>query len=352
MPNMPRIAKKPGLAPGTLIYTGEKREDPVCISIFDYSLSVFEDLEDATFEDIECSLTDDTATWVNFSHVHDVDLIQRLGEKYNLHHLILEDLVNVTQRPKLEVYEDHIYIVAKMLRYEGEGKLVTEQVSFVLAKNYILSFQEHPGDVFDPVRARLRSGKGIIRKMGADYMAYALLDLIVDHFFIVLERLGEEIEDLEVEVIEEPSKQTMARVNRLKREVLMYRKSVWPLREVVAGMERDESGLIKKKTQTYLRDVYDHTIQAADMLETYRDLLGGLTDLYLSSLSHKMNEVMQVLTIVGAIFIPLTFIAGIYGMNFAKMPELQWDYGYPAVWILMLCVSAGLVLFFRHKKWI
>lgn len=344
--------KKPGLAPGTLVYTGTPRSEPIEIHVFDFNEEVFEETNELTDEVFRRSQWPETTTWVNISGIHDVDVVRRVGEELDLHKLVMEDIVHPTQRPKLERYDDDsLYIVVKMLHYDEAEVLHQEQVSIVLTRSHVYSFQEKPGDVFEPVRNRLRAGKGIIRTMGPDYLAYALLDTIVDHYFFVIEVMGEEIDDIETEVLGNPTQSTVARINAAKREVMTIRKSIWPLREVLSGLSRDDSQIIQPQTEAYLRDVYDHTIQVVDMLETYRDLLSGLNDLYLSSISHKMNEIMKVLTIMGSIFIPLTFVAGIYGMNFDVMPELHWKYGYLGAWALMAMIGGSLVLYFRRKKW-
>ena len=343
--------KKPGLAPGTLVYTGTDREEPAKISLFSYTESHLKEEHDATDELLDGVVGSSGITWINVSGIHDVPLIERIGAKMGLHHLVLEDIVHPEQRAKLEVYGDHLYVVAKMIYMNASGQPESEQISIILGKNYVISFQERPEDVFEAVRSRLRTGKGLMRKMGADYLAYALLDLIVDHYFIILEDFGTRMELFEEEVLDHPSKETMSAIREQKKKLITFRKDVWPLREVFGGLLRDESGLVRKKTLNYIRDVYDHSIQVIDIIETSRDLLSGISDLYLSSLSHRMNEVMQVLTIIGSIFIPITFIAGVYGMNFAVMPELQWENGYLFVWGIMLTTALGLIVFFKRKRW-
>ncbi|MBM3311709.1 MAG: magnesium/cobalt transporter CorA, partial [Candidatus Aminicenantes bacterium] len=285
--------------------------------------------------------------------VHDPDLINRLGTAYELHPLILEDIMTTSQRPKMEDLGSSVYVVLKMLELDGPGAaIVTDQLSLVFGKNYVVSFQEKPGDMFDQVRERLRQGKGRLRKMGADYLAYALLDAVVDHYFVVLESLGERVEALEEELVGDPSQATLHRIHALKREMIFLRKSVWPLREVVAKLERAESELIKESTEIFFRDVYDHTIQVIDNIETFREMLSGMLETYLSSVSNRMNRVMKVLTIIATIFIPLTFLAGVYGMNFEHMPELKWRYGYFLVWGVMIALGAGMAIAFKRKKWL
>ncbi len=285
--------------------------------------------------------------------IHQLDNIEKIGEHFKIHPLVLEDIMNTGQRPKMEDFNDYLFIVLKMLSYdEEENETKTEQVSLILSSKFVISFQESEGDVFDPVRERIRSDRGRIRKMGVDYLAYSLIDAIVDNYFMVLEKIGEKIEDIEDELVKNPTPEVLHTIHRLKRELIFLRKSVWPLREVISRLERWESPLIDKSIDIYLRDVYDHTIQVIDALETFRDMLSGMLDIYLSSLSNRMNEVMKVLTIIATIFIPLTLISSIYGMNFKYMPELDWFWGYPLVYTVMLAVSAVMLIYFRRKKWL
>ena len=317
-----------------------------------YSPGSIEEKAKATLEECYGLQDGETVTWVNVDGVHDTSVIEQLGALVALHPLVLEDVVTLDQRPKLEEFDEHLFLVLKMLHYDNDERLAGEHVSLVVGHTFVISFQEYEGDVFEPVRSRLRKNKGRIRKMGADYLAYTLIDTVVDHYFLMIEQLGEQIESLEELLLSDPEQSTLIRINELKREVIMLRKSIWPLREVISGLQRGESPIFKKKTMVFLRNVYDHTIQVLDIVETYRDLLSGLTDLYMSSLSQKMNEVMQFLTIIGTIFIPLTFIAGVYGMNFEIMPELRWRYGYPIMMGLMAVMAFVLLIYFRRKKWL
>lgn len=294
-----------------------------------------------------------TVTWINIDGVDRVDVIERLGKHFNLHPLALEDIVNTGQRPKMEDFLDYILLVLKMLYYdEKEGEFKAEQISLILGPNWVISFQENAGDVFDPIRERIRSDKGRIRKMGADYLVYALMDAIVDNYFIILEKIGENIEEIEDKLVTNPAPETLQALHILKRQMIFLRKSVWPLREVISRLERWESQLVNKSTDIYLRDLYDHTIQVIDAIETFRDMLSGMLDIYLSSVSNRMNEVMKVLTIIATIFIPLTFVAGLYGMNFKFMPELEWPWGYPFVLLVMFAIGILMVIYFRKKKWV
>jgi len=353
---MPRIfqrAKKPGLSPGTLIHVGERKVDKPRISFIDYDETQFQEKGVKTIEECFPFKDTPTVTWINITGIHEVDIIEKLGKHFDLHPLILEDIVNTEQRPKMEDFGNYIFIVLKMLYFnEKENEINSEQVSLVLGSNFVISFQESIGDVFEPVRERIRKGKGRIRKTGSDYLAYALVDTIVDNYFIILEKFGERIEEAQEELVKMPTPETLQAIHKLKREMIFLRKSVWPLREVVSGLDRAETPLIHEATGIFLRDVYDHTIQVIDTIENSRDMLSGMLDIYLSSISNRMNEVMKVLTIFAAIFIPLTFIAGVYGMNFAFMPELAWRWGYPVVLTVMVLVAVVLLFYFRRKKWL
>jgi magnesium transporter len=284
--------------------------------------------------------------------IHEAETIEKMGQMFSLHPLLLEDIMNTDQRPKMESYDDYLFIVLKTLFYdEKEKSTITEQISIVLGANYVLSFQERESNVFYPVTERLKNSKGKIKKMGADYLVYSLIDVIIDNYFIILEKLGERVDDLEVQLVTSPKTETLKSIQSLKREMIFLRRSVWPLREVISSMERGESTLIQSSTYVYLRDIYDHTIQAIDTIETYRDMLSGMLDIYLSSVSNKLNEVMKVLTVIATIFIPLTFIVGVYGMNFEHMPELKWRWGYPSIWLLMISIGVFMAFYFRKKKW-
>ncbi|MHC4592054.1 MAG: magnesium/cobalt transporter CorA [Planctomycetota bacterium] len=354
---MPRFIKKRsdklGLPPGTPVHVGERKAGEVTLTVFDFDESACREhsIEQAS----ECAAFRDspTVTWINVDGVHDVSLIEDIGRLFGLHPLVLEDIANTGQRPKMEDYEDHVYVVLKMLSYDEESaQVAAEQVSLILAQNVVVSFQEREGDVFDGVRDRIRSAKGRIRKMGADYLVYALLDAIVDSYFVLCEILGEMAEPLQEELVAEPSPRTLQAIHGLKAEVLFLRKALWPLREVVGGLARTESELFEDSTRLYLRDVYDHTIQVIETIETYRDMVSGMVDIYLSSVSNRMNQVMKVLTIIATIFIPLGFIAGVYGMNFQRMPELAWRWGYPFALGVMLAVAGVMLLYFRKRGWI
>jgi magnesium transporter len=348
-----RASNKVGLPPGTLVHIGEKRTEKVRITIIDYEESQFEEKELDTIEECFPFKDKPTVTWINIDGIHEVDIIEKLGKRFEIHPLVLEDIVNTGQQPKMEDLEQYVFVILKMLFYDEETKEIKpEQVSLILGANFVITFQEREGDVFNPIRDRIRKAKGRIRRMKADYLAYSLLDTIVDHYFVVLEKLGERIEGLEEELITDPMPETLQTIHALKRELIFLRKSVWPLREAVNSLERGGSSLIHESTGIYLRDVYDHTIQVIDTIETFRDMVSGMLDVYLSSVSNRMNEVMKVLTIIATIFIPLTFIAGIYGMNFKYIPELEWHWGYVGALILMGLIAFVMMLYFRRKRWL
>jgi len=344
---------KSGLPPGALIHIGEKKVELAKIRILDYDEIQYEEKEAQTIEECFPFKDKPTITWINIDGLHQVDIIEKIGKNLDFHPLLLEDILNTEQRPKIEDFDTHIYLVLKMLYYDDKtNEINSEQVSIIFGQNYVISFQEKEVDVFNPIRERIRTGKGRVRKMGADHLAYSLIDAIVDGYFLILEKLGENIEDVEEKMIANPTPETLHAIHRLKRKMISLRKSVWPLREVVSAIERSDSTLIQGSTRIYLKDVYDHTIQVIDTVETYRDVLSGMLDIYLSSISNKMNEIMKVLTIIATIFIPLTFIAGVYGMNFEYMPELKWKWGYPAIWSVMLTVGISMLFYFRKKKWL
>jgi magnesium transporter len=353
---MPKLirkrSKKAGLPPGTLVYIGDEKVRESKITVIDYDEAHVQEIEAGAVEECFSFKEKPTVTWINVEGIQQVAVIQRLGDCYGLHPLVMEDILNTDQRPKMEDYGDYLYIVLKMLDYR-ENRIEVEQVSLILGPNFVISFQEgKKGDAFDPIRERIRKGKGRQRKTGADYLSYALIDATVDNYFIVLEKLGERIEFIEDALITSPTAGTLQEIHRLKREMIFLRKAVWPLREVIGGLERGESSLIHEGMRVYLRDVYDHTIQIMDAIETFRDMLSGMLDIYLSSISNRLNAVMKVLTIITTIFMPLTFLAGIYGMNFKHMPELEWRWGYPAVLVLMLGIGVFMLIYFKKKKWL
>ena len=349
---MKPFKKKVGLPPGSLVFTGKKHAEEVMIDITDYGPDSFKELKSENIEDCFHYRDAEGTTWIDIKGVHDSGLVSKLGEHFEIHPLVLEDILNTNQRPKIEVFDKYLFIVLRMLSYNEEENIIdSEQVSLIVGRGYVISIQEKEEDVLDPLRERLRKGKGRIRKAKADYLAYAIIDVIADNYFVLLEKLGEQMEDFEDRLLNGPDQETLRQLYILKRETFLLRKSVWPMREVVTQLERADSPLIKKETAPFLRDLYDHTLRIIETVETYREMTAGLIELYLSSNSNRMNEVMKVLTIIATIFIPLTFIAGIYGMNFANMPELEWPWAYFAVLFIMLAIGAGMLFYFRRKKW-
>lgn len=290
-------------------------------------------------------------TWIDFDGIPESSLVQKIGSELSLHPLVLEDIMNTSQRPKIEDYDDYIFLVVTALRME-ESEVRTEHVSLVLTKNYVLSFREQVVDPWEAVRTRLRAGTGYLRKSGPDYLAYALLDSVVDQYFSVLDSMSTEIESLEASILEETSNRTLHTVHKLKQQMVSIRRVVWPLREIVNHLLRSESSLVEPGTRVFLRDVYDHTIHVLESVESTRDILSGLADLHLSITGHRLNEVMKVLTVIATIFIPLTFLAGIYGMNFEYMPELALKWAYPVLWCVMIALGSLMILFFKRKGWL
>jgi magnesium transporter len=348
-----KSSKKAGLSPGSLVHIGDKKIDQTRLTLMNYDP---EQLQEKALPTVEASFAyKDTppVTWINVDGLHEVEVIEKIGLHFGIHPLVLEDIVNTAQRPKAEEFEDYIYVVLKMLDIDPAlGHIATEQVSLILGPHFLISFQEREGDVFNYVRERIRKARGRIRKSGCDYLAYALMDAVVDHYFVILEKLGEKIEQLEEELLENPTPRMLEDIHHLKREIIVFRRQVWPLREVLNSLIKGQAALIQETTHIFLRDVYDHTIQVIDTIESFRDVLSGLSDLYLSTVSNRMNEVMKVLTIIATIFIPLTFIAGIYGMNFEYMPELKWRWSYPLLWAVLIAIFISMVIWFKRKKWL
>ncbi|MEJ2535726.1 MAG: magnesium/cobalt transporter CorA [Calditrichia bacterium] len=350
---MRKRSKKTGLPPGSMVHVGEKKVEQVKLSVIDYDQDNIKKRDLKNVEEAFPFKDTPTVSWLNLTGLHDIEILEKIGTRYNIHPLILEDILNTDQRPKVEITDNYIFIVLKMLSYDPEKhEINAEQVSLIMGENYVITFQEREGDVFNPLRERIENGKGRIRKSGPDYLTYAIIDIIIDNYFLVLELIGEQIEYLEGNVLENPDHTLVQRIQRMKRELIFLRKSTWPLREVISGITRDETSLITEATHPYLRDLYDHTVQVIDTVETFRDMVSGILDIYLSSVSNRMNEVMKVLTIIATIFIPLTFLAGIYGMNFEYMPELKWHWSYPVLWLVMIGIFIGMLFYFRRKKWI
>lgn len=344
---------KSGLPPGTLLHIGDKKMEKTRITLLDYDESHFLEKEVKLVEEAFPFKDKPTVTWINIQGIHEIEIIEKIGQYFGVHPLILEDILNTEKRPKMEDLETYIYVTLKILRQiDDSDRILSEQVSLIIGTNFVISLLESKDAIFDQIIERIRSGKGHIRKMGPDYLAYSLIDTIVDNYFIIMEKFGEKIEVMEEELVKNPTRGTLKSLHDTQRELMLMRKSVWPLREVVNNMLRGESSLIHESTLIYLRDVYDHTIEIIDMIEGLRDMVSRMFDMYLSSISNKLNEIMKVLTIIATIFIPLTFIAGVYGMNFEYMPELKWRWGYPVIWVIMIFIGIYMLNYFRKNRWI
>ena len=347
------LHKTLGQAPGTVVYVGNKQASELFVDVFNYSKELFQELELKTIEEAFTYKNTDTVSWVNVNGLRHVETLKTIGSFYDLHPLLIEDIANTHQAAKLDDYDTHLFIVLKMLRLSETQELVYEHVSLVLGKNYVLSFQEADGDVFDGIRNRLRIATTKIRTLGEDYLLYALMDAVVDHYFYCIESIGEKIEALEERLFDSKDKHNWVfQLQQLKKEILKMRRAIFPLREVILRIEKSEHRLISKHTQLYLRDLYDHINQITDNLESYREMAWGLLEMYMSTVSNTMNEIMKVLTIIASIFIPLTFLAGIYGMNFEYIPELQYKYGYFVLWGVMAVIFVGLLYYFKRKRWL
>ncbi len=348
-----KYTRKTGLPPGSLIYTGERKSEKVIIELIDYSESSYEVKSIENIEDCAVYKDKPSVTWINIEGIHDTSIIEKTGKIFGIHPLLLEDILNTNQRPKAEDFEDYLFFTLKMLHFdEAKKEIGFEQVSFILGQNYIISFQEGiAGDLFDSIRERLKNNKGTTRKKGADYLVYLLIDAVVDNYYQTIERLDATIEQIEEAVMTDKADHCVASIQKIKKDLIYLRKSIYPLREAISYILKGESKLIDHNTLKYFRDVYDHTIYIFENIETYRDILTGLLDVHLSSLSNRMNVVMKMLTIISTIFIPLTFIVGVYGMNFKFMPELDWPYSYPIIWGVMILISIIMVIYFRRKKW-
>lgn len=354
-----RSYKKPGSPPGTIEHIGERHMDEIKITVHDYDDTKLQEISVKQIQKVKPYLDTPTNTWIKVRGLHDTAKLKTIWDFFDLHPLIQEDIVNTSQRPKIDIYDNCVFFVLRMLTYsEEEQKIKTEQISIVLGQNYVLSFQETDTDYFKPILDRLTIEGSRIRRKSTDYLTYALIDAVVDHYFHIIEHLADGIEELEDELLQEPEDDLLKQIHKIRREIIYFRKSVWPLRDALNTAIRDESGFIGDDTKIYLRDVYDHMIQVIDNIENYRDMILGLHDMYMSQVSNRMNEVMKVLTIIATIFMPLTFIAGIYGMNFNpekspyNMPELEWYYGYPASLAVMAVIALIMVVYFKRKGWL
>lgn len=340
-----------GAPPGTMLYKGAHKGKKIKITLIEFNKTEFFEQDFYDLSECLAHVKNNMIKWINIDGVHNTDMIEKIGELYNIHPLTLEDIVQVNQRPKFEEYENYLLAIMKMIMYNKT--VYSEQLSIILLKDTVISFQEpEGGDAFDVIRNRLRQSKGRVRKLGADYLFYALMDAVVDFYFSAIEKIGDKVEEIEEEIINNPKQDSLLQLYDLKREVLYLRKQVWPVRDMVNNLLRTESKLISSNTQLFFRDLLDASNRIIETVETYRDVLSGILDIYLSTNSNKMNEVMKVLTIMSSIFIPVTFIVGVYGMNFENMPEIHSKYGYAGVWMVIIGSMGGLIYYFKKKKWI
>ncbi|MBD3256680.1 MAG: magnesium/cobalt transporter CorA [Candidatus Lokiarchaeota archaeon] len=346
-------SQKTGLPPGTLVYTGTEEKEEVSIHIIDYNEKDYKILDTKDLNKIEKNEDTSLVRWIDIDGIHQLEIIKRLGSQFNLHPLLLEDIVNPEQRPKIEKFDDYLYVVLKFLRWEKEDAIIhLEQISIILGNNYVISIREQDSGVFEPILERIKTKRGKIREEKSDYLMYALIDVIIDNYFTILEIFGDKIDEIDEELVTNPDQKTLEIIHKIKRDIITIRKFIRPLREVINSIQRSDIKLIKESTGIYFRDIYDHTIQIIDTFESYRDIITTMHDSYLSSVSHRMNEIINLLTIISTIFIPLSFLAGLYGMNFAYMPELQNPYGYFILLIVMVTIGIGMLVYFRKKKWI
>jgi len=348
-----RHSGKSGQAPGTLIHVGRKRTEKTRIVAIDFDALRIQENITPTLSELSNFKSGSANVWVSIEGLHEIELINSIGDCFQIHGLVKEDILNTTQRPKIENFDDYLFIVMKMLDYDDKAEAInSQQISLVVGANFLLSFQEGVDDPFDPLRQRIRAESSRLRMSGTDYLAYCMVDIIVDNYFVVLDKLAERIELVEEELVRNPKPDILRVIHKLKTDLIFLRRSVWPLREIINRLINEDSPLVKDSTRPYLRDVFDHTIHAVDTIETFRDIVSGMLDIYLSSVSYKLNEIMKVLTIIATIFIPLTFLAGWYGMNFKNMPEIDSPWGYPLVIVAAIIITFSMLIFFRRKKWI
>lgn len=346
-----RDSHKIGLAPGTLVHLGEQKMEQVRLRLFEYTRHQLRYLEPDTVAECLKPEYPDSVTWLNVDGLHDLEMIQELGHVFQIHPLLLEDIVHTRQRPRFEDHDDDISIVMRMLIRDENGAIRNEQLTLIIGPRRLVTFQEQTGDLFNPIRERLRNERSRIRGLGSDYLAYALLDMVVDHYFIIREQLSDEVDALEEEILLTPHLDHIHQIHEKRRQLITLRRAVWPLWELIRELSESDSKLIRESTHPYLRDLQDHVLQVLDTLDALREVLNGLLDSYMSLASYRMNEVMKVLTVIATIFIPLTFITGVYGMNFRWMPELQYRWSYPLVWLVMLVILLGMLRYFRKKNW-
>lgn len=348
-----KSSMKLGMPPGSMIHIGEQKVEKVKITLAEYDAAEAETCEINSVEEIEPYTDTPKVTWVNVCGLHETDFLKQIGEKFNIHPLVLEDILNTETRPKIEITDDYIFIVLKLLNYNPEDKSVeSEQVSLILGNTFVFSFLEKNDNIFNPLRERIINQASKVRKSGCDFLFYALMDIIVDNYYLVLEKTDDDIDYLDDSLINNSGQIQIKEIHSLKRRLIALRRNTWPLRELFSQLIREDSKLINETTEPFLRDLLDHTIHVTESIDSFRETANTLMETYLSLSSNKMNEVMKVLTIIATIFIPLTFIVGIYGMNFQHMPELEWEWAYYGVWAIMIAVAVVMLLFFRRKKWL
>lgn len=346
-------AKKAGLPPGSLVHVGERHESQSHIRAIHYSKTTIEEYNQPSTEQLLQLRTDETVTWIIVEGLNDINFIESLGQHFNVHPLVLEDILNTHQRPKFEEYDDYLYFVIKGLELTDDTFSIDyEQISILLFNNLVFVFKEKQDGIFEPIIKRLSNDKGRFRRLGSDYLLYAILDTVVDLYFHLHDSLDETLEDIEEQLLQQPNQKCLVNIQMIKRELVYFRKSVTPLRDMLSGLLRYQSPLIQQNTQVYFRDVFDHVLRVSEANDSYREITTGLLDIYISSVSNKMNEVMKVLTVFASIFIPLTFLAGIYGMNFDYMPELHWKWAYPTLWLVFITLPIVLIIYFKKKKWL
>jgi len=347
-----KTASKVGLPPGSIVHIGQKKIEKVKIDLTEYDENKFETCEINSVEEIDPYTDTPQVTWVNVCGLHDTELIKQIGEKFNIHPLVLEDILNTETRPKIEITDNYIFVAMKMLTNNNpKNQINTEQVSFILGNTFVFSFLEKSDSIFNPIKDRITNNYGRVRKQASDYLFYALMDVVVDQYFLLLEQIEEKMELLDDDVINNTDKSQIEKIYNLKNKLLLTRRSLWPLREIFSRLIREESPLINRKVIPYLRDLLDHTIQITETIDLQREITNGIMETHISLMSYKMNEVMKVLTVIATIFIPLTFIVGIYGMNFPNMPEMQWPWAYSALWGVMIGVVLFMVFYFKRKRW-
>jgi magnesium transporter len=346
-------SEKSGMEPGSLVHVGDVHDHVPSITVINYNASLLEKRTLASVEEILAFDTSDTVTWVIVNGLQNVSVIEAIGRHFDIHDLVLEDILNTHQRPKFEEFENYLYIVFKAIALQnGDASVEYEQISLLLLNNIVFTFKEKPDDILDPIINRLNVPQSHIRTRGGDYLAYVIMDTVIDEYFALQDTFDDLIETVEDELLTNPTNCTLTSIQKIKRELIYLRRSISPLRELLAAIHRSDSPLLDERTKHYFTDVYDHAIRIIEALESYRDLISGMLDIYLSSISNKMNETMRVLTVFSTLFIPLTFIAGVYGMNFEFMPELKWKWGYPVLWVVFIVISGFLLMFFRRRKWL